>query len=99
MPKLLILSADQWSMTDDEGKPMKGTSVFAVSEFRDSSSNGIGNKPVKLNLDHNKFNELQAMGLPCLVQADYDMRPIAGGKAGLTIVSLKKLKSVELFGA
>ena len=98
MSKILVLSADKWSMTDENtGEVLSGITVFAVNKYRDDTSSGKGLKPVKMNLPATMWNQLKDIELPALCDAEFAMIPIAGGKAGLSIVELNPIQSVDLF--
>ena len=98
MSKLLVLSADVWNMTDENtGQPMSGVSVWGVNQYRTDSADSRGCKPIKFSLDIKMWDKIKSMTLPAMCEAQYDVRPAAQGKAGLTVVDLKVVKPVDLF--
>lgn len=98
MAKVIILSADRWNMVDkDTGEALSGVTVFGVTKYRQDSRDSKGLKPVKYSLSNDMWKNLSEMQLPALCDAEYDAVPMAGGKAGLTIVDLEYLQPVELF--
>lgn len=98
MAKILVLSADIWNMTDDStGQALSGVSVWGVNQYRTDSADSRGLKPIKFSLDLSLWPKIKSMTLPAMCEAVYDVRPAAGGKAGLTVTDLKVVNSVDLF--
>ena len=96
----LILSADSWSMTDEKtGKPLNGVSVWFLNAYREDSPEAIGWKPAKVGTTPEVFNQLKAAQLPALCEMHYGAKPGAAGKATLTLVGLRLLRSVNLFAS
>lgn len=99
MSKLLVLSADVWSMPDENtGEVLRGVSVWGVNQYRTDSAEARGCKPIKFNLDVKMWDKIKGMTLPAICEAQYDVRPAAQGKAGLTVTDLKSVKVMDLFG-
>ena len=96
--RALILSCDAWDMVDEKtGEKRVGLSVWYVNEYRDDSDLAFGYKPTKVSADRDLLDSFKSAGLPALFDLDFGSRPGAQGKATLTLVSARKLSSVNLF--
>lgn len=94
----LITSADQWDMKDETtGKPLSGVSIWFLNAYRDDSDQAFGFKPTKVSGTPEMLDALRGK-LPGLFEMQYGSRPGAQGKAALTLVGVKFIKSVDLFG-
>lgn len=97
--RALITSADTWEMVDEKtGELRKGLSVWYLNEYREDTANAFGFKPTKVSADVS----LQASminKLPGLFELEYGSRPGAQGKATLTLIGVKFVKEVDLFGS
>lgn len=97
--KALVLSADKWMMTDkDTGQVLQGVSVWFVNDYREDTVESFGYKPTKVSASPEVLDQLKGK-LPGLFEMSFGSRPGAQGKAALTLISLKHLSPVKLFGA
>lgn len=91
--KAFILSADSWEITDkNTGQVLKGVSCHYVNQYRDGDN---GQKPTKVSITPEVALSLKGK-LPCVADLEFGSRPGAGGKAALTVVSVKILRVVDL---
>lgn len=98
--RALVLSADQWQMPDEKtGEIIKGTSIWFLNSYRESSEGAVGFKPTKVSGSFDMFHEMSKAQLPALCELEFGSRPGAAGKATLTLIGIKPIKSVDLFGA
>lgn len=98
--RALVLSADQWSMPDERtGEIIKGTSIWYLNSYRESTDGAVGFKPTKVSGSFYMFPQLSAAQLPALCDLEFGSRPGAAGKATLTLTGIKPIKPVNLFGS
>lgn len=96
MEVCLILSADKWSMPDENtGEIREGTSVWFLNNYRDDSESSAGDKPTKVSAPTDLFNELKGK-LPGYFQMHYGSRPGSQSKAQLTLIGCTFVKQAEL---
>lgn len=97
MERALILSADVWNMNDERtGKLMSGVSVWYVNDYREDSGDSFGCKPTKVAASQEILPLLKG-NVPGIFDINFGSRPGAQNKATLTLVSVQKVGSVELF--
>lgn len=95
----LVLSADKWSMPDEKtGQVLEGYSVWFVNDYRDDTADSVGFKPTKISATPEMFKKLQLAKLPGVFEMVYGSRPGAQGKATLTLVDIKYISDIDLFG-
>lgn len=91
--RVLVLSADAWTMQDDKtGEVKKGVSCWYVNNYRDDSE---GQKPTKCAILPELLPALNGK-LPAICDLDYGSRPGAKNVATLTIIACSVVKSVDL---
>lgn len=96
--RALILSADNWGMTDEKtGKPLSGVSVWYVNDYREDTADSIGMKPTKISATPEILEKLRKARLPALFDLDFGSRPGAQGKATLTLVGISHVQDVAIF--
>lgn len=94
--KALVLSADSWSMKDEQTAEIReGWSVWYVNDYREDNAQGFGFRPSKISIIDKLAEDLRKVKLPAMCELDFGSRPGAGGKATLTISGFKVLGSVE----
>lgn len=82
MERVLLLSADPWTMTDERtGEEITGVSFWFVSDYR-KGENGL--KPIKISGDKSLMVKC-AGRLPCVAGIQFGLKPAAGNKAGLQL--------------
>lgn len=95
--RALITSADTWEMTDERtGELRRGLSVWYLNEYREDTNTAIGSKPTKVSGSQELLDEMRGK-VPGLFEMQYGSRPGAQGKATLTLVGVKFIRSVDLF--
>lgn len=95
--KAVVTSADTWEMVDERtGELRRGLSVWYLNDYREDTESAIGCKPTKVSAS---VELLQAMRgkLPGVFEMEYGSRPGAQGKATLTLVGVKFIRSIDLF--
>lgn len=93
--KALVLSADQWNLTDEKtGEMRDGVSFWYVNHYRDGEN---GQKPTKVSVASELFDVVRGK-LPALCDLDFGSRPGAGGKATLTVTGCKVIKPIDFSG-
>lgn len=98
MQTALVLSADKWSLTDEKtGEVRAGASVWFTNDYRESTESAVGYKPTKVTADNVVFDELAKIQLPAIVQMEFGSRPGAQGKATLTLISVKPVRTFNPF--
>ncbi|WP_421354751.1 hypothetical protein [Aeromonas veronii] len=95
--RALILSADVWSMKDEQsGKPLSGVSVWYVNDYREDADDSFGFKPTKVSGTQEILSELRGK-TPGVFEVSFGSRPGAQNKAQLTLVGVKHVAAVDLF--
>lgn len=98
MEQALVLSADSWAMTDEKtGEMLKGVSVWFLNSYREDSVESIGWKPAKVGGTKEILEALRGQ-LPAICEMHYGAKPGAQGKATLTLIGVKVVRQVNLFG-
>ena len=98
--QVLLLSADPWEMTDENtGEIRKGTTLFYLNNYRDSSGRALGYKPTKVSSPAEVFKNLKSeqVSLPAFATLGFSTVPGAGGKASVVIDSVEVTEEKELF--
>lgn len=96
--RALITSADAWEMPDERtGELRRGVSIWFLNEYREDTAQAFGFKPTKVSGTPEVLEEVRGK-LPGFFELQFGSRPGAQGKATLTLVGLKHIKSVDLFG-
>ena len=96
--RVLVLSADAWSLTDEKtGEVRSGFSVWYVNDYREDTETQIGMKPTKITATEEILKVLKSGTLPALFDLDFASRPGAGGKATLTLIRAKHIRDIDLF--
>lgn len=91
--KALVLSGDPWEMPDERtGEIRKGVSIWFVNQYREGD---FGQKPSKVSAVPEVLEGLRGK-LPAVCELEYGARPGAQGKATLTLVGVRVLRSVDL---
>jgi hypothetical protein len=97
--RALITSADTWQMTDEKtGEIRRGLSVWYLNDYREDTGEAFGFKPTKVSADIS-LKASMADKLPGLFELEYGSRPGAQGKATLTLIGVKFVQAVDLFGS
>lgn len=97
MEQCLILSADKWEMPDERtGELRSGVSVWFLNDYREDTDTSVGYKPSKLSAPVELLDQLKGQ-VPGYFEMIYGSRPGAQGKAQLTLVGVKPVRSSALF--
>lgn len=96
--RALITSADTWEMPDERtGEIRKGLSVWFLNEYREDSDSAFGFKPTKVSADRSLLEDMRGK-LPGIFELEYGSRPGAQGKATLTLIGVRHVRAIDLFG-
>ena len=96
--RALITSADCWEMPDERtGEIRKGLSVWYLNEYREDTATAFGFKPTKVSADASLLEQVRGK-LPGVFEMEYGSRPGAQGKATLTLIGVRYVKGIDLFG-
>ena len=93
--RIIILSVDRYNMTTDDGKTMKGCTMFYYPSDNlnptDYGEDSLGNKPTKESMPYEFFEEAKLHGIPCTAKVSYVMRP----KNGNIVLKVDKLEFLQ----
>lgn len=96
--RALITSADTWEMTDERtGEIRKGLSVWYLNEYREDTETAVGSKPTKVSAARELLEQMRGK-VPGMFEMEYGSRPGAQGKATLTLIGVKFVRAIDLFG-
>lgn len=97
--RALVLSADPWQIPDENtGEIRSGFTVWYINEYRANEPGKLGFKPTKVNASSEIYADLKSGVLPSLFDLDFGSRPGAGNKPTLTIIAVKHVADVPVFG-
>lgn len=100
MEKVLVLSADSWSMTDEVTKQTNsGVSIWFVNPYREDTDTGTGYKPTKMSAAPELFEQLKNHKLPAFFELEYGVRSGAKNAAAIVLKGLKHVNTPNLFAA
>lgn len=95
--KVLLLSVDNWQMTDEKTQqPLSGYSAWFVNSYREDSPTSFGSKPTKISVREDLLPELRKSKLPAFFDVDFGSRPGAAGKASLVLSSITFISALDL---
>lgn len=97
-----ILSADPYGFTDDKtGRRNEGVTVWYQTNYRDSSGDYLGYKPIKVPATKEVFESLKGHSLRAgLYRVVFQSRPGAESKPTLTMVRvLEFVEEVDPFAS
>lgn len=98
MEPVLILSADQWELTDETtGEVRRGVTVYFVNAYRESTSKSIGLRPTKVPAMLDVFDSIRKGGAPGIYFLDFRTRPGKEGKPVLTATQARLDRKLDLF--
>lgn len=98
MEQFIVLSADQWSLTDkDTGEMRAGVSLYCVNDYRDPTEKSVGFKPMKLSGSDAAFSEIKKGGAPGLYELSMRSKPGKDGVPTMQVIGAKLVKKLDIF--
>lgn len=96
MEKVLVLSADPWSMEDEQrpGQKREGATLYYLAGYREPGSNGL--RPIKVSCSTDVYARLSGVALPAWGEISMGSRPGQGGKAALVVTDVKVGKALDV---
>ncbi len=92
---VLVLRADRYEFTSEKtGEIIKGCNVYFISDSQVETANAVGEKPMKVSITDEVFNEIKHYGAPAIYSISTKTKP---GKDGTATVMLTKAKFQQPF--
>ena len=92
---VLVLRADRYEFTSEKtGEIIKGCNVYFISDSQVETPNAVGEKPMKVSITDEVFNEIKHYGAPAIYDITTRTKP---GKDGTATVVLTKAKFQQPF--
>jgi len=92
---VLVLRADRYEFTSEKtGEIIKGANVYFISDTQVETPNAVGDKPMKVAISDEVFNEIKHYGAPAIYDITTKTKP---GKDGTATVVLTKAKFQQAF--
>jgi hypothetical protein len=92
---VLVLRADRYEFPNEKtGEIIKGANVYFISDGQIETPNAVGEKPMKVSITDEVFNEIKHYGAPAIYDITIRAKP---GKEGATTVTLVKAKFQQAF--
>ena len=92
---VLVLRADRYEFASEKtGEIIKGCNVYFISDSQVETPNAVGEKPMKVSITDEVFNEIKHYGAPAIYDITTRTKP---GKEGTATVVLTKAKFQQAF--
>eukprot|EP01036_Dinobryon_divergens_P039947 gene39947-52734_t len=87
---VLVLRADRYEFTSEKtGEIIKGANVYFISDTQVETPNAVGDKPMKVAISDEVFNDIKHYGAPAIYDITTKTRPGKDGTATVTLVKAK----------
>ncbi|KQO26312.1 hypothetical protein ASF11_00935 [Acidovorax sp. Leaf76] len=92
---VLVLRADRYEFTSEKtGEIIKGANVHFISDGQVETPNAVGEKPMKVAISDEVFNDIKHYGAPAIYDITIRTKP---GKEGAATIVLTKAKFRQAF--
>lgn len=91
--KTLLLSLTEYDFTNDDGERVQGASVYLLGDLLEDK-NAHGYRVGKFSVSQDIVKDLKTV--PCIVNADFDLKINAKNQPSLSIKKLDYVKSFDL---
>lgn len=87
---VLVLRADRYEFPSEKtGEIIKGANVYFISDSQVETPNAVGEKPMKVAISDEVFNDIKHYGAPAIYDITTKTRPGKDGTATVTLVKAK----------
>lgn len=99
---IYALSVRPFSMEDEEtrdrnnGKALKGFSLWFVNEYVDPQGVVIGNQPQKITIAEHMEKEVLSKTFPAICEIDVGVKPGQGGKSTAVLNGIKHIGGLPI---
>lgn len=97
---VLVHFAAPWEMDDERnpGQKRRGFSLQFITPYEEGREGALGFRGTKTSVsDEAVYVALRKVGLPCMAELEFGVKPGADGKLAAVVTGVSKAQPVKLF--